>query len=653
MLVMVFSLSIMAQKQSYIVAKKEFNGQTAIDIPASNNATAVQAIKPNPHKKVLNEDLKLYPFGTSRNGFSTLTTNQRCLWYDKTLDAVTFSFRGNDKATATPTLGTGNDIVASISTDRGVAWNSKIIASSSGTKLYRYPSGVLINPVGNTNIDNAAHLVVGPTTVSSVWSEYFLASKLYDGSGANVQSGTMPSGAPGILRDGLYVCEDGMVHVAGTAYKTTGPQGDTRREDFRIIIRNGSYNSTTKSVDWLPEVVIYPSVYFLNQNTWGDFVASDPKMAWSNDGSVGYLMVTGADSRGVPMTGTYPIIYKSTDKGTTWDLLPYFNFGTLQSVIDTVQSIDPKDPNAPVYPSFDDADLTISADGSLNVMAMLTGESASTLDSLNYYYPYELANAFNFIYDGTTWSAYHIGGMETLEATADVSKYIQTTTGGGGVAYDSRIHAVRSYDGKNIFALWTNTLEANAEQDVYDINPDLFVWGYKIGTDNVLKMMDEPKCVSTWTEADQVCYFMYASPICMDIADGYEFPVTIEDIATTSYNADEPCIHNYMKNVIVTNDLFTVVAVKPVKEAFATVSGNYPNPFTGMTQFDITLKKTSPVSVTVSTITGQKVFTKNYGVIAVGQKETLIIDASNLKGGIYIYTVTAGESKSSHKMIVR
>ena len=81
------------------------------------------------------------------------------------------------------------------------------------------------------------------------------------------------------------------------------------------------------------------------------------------------------------------------------------------------------------------------------------------------------------------------------------------------------------------------------------------------------------------------------------------------------------------------------------------ISQNYPNPFNGKTYIEVTLNKASDVSMEVYTLTGQKVAMNDYGFKAAGS-HNMAIDGSQLTTGIYFYTVTAGESKVTRKMMV-
>ena len=77
----------------------------------------------------------------------------------------------------------------------------------------------------------------------------------------------------------------------------------------------------------------------------------------------------------------------------------------------------------------------------------------------------------------------------------------------------------------------------------------------------------------------------------------------------------------------------------------------YPNPFHGNTNISLSLVKASEVTITVSNMLGQKVYETNKGLVNAGTY-TYTIDGKMLQSGIYYFTVKAGSSTVTNKMIV-
>ena len=78
----------------------------------------------------------------------------------------------------------------------------------------------------------------------------------------------------------------------------------------------------------------------------------------------------------------------------------------------------------------------------------------------------------------------------------------------------------------------------------------------------------------------------------------------------------------------------------------------YPNPTTGRFTIDLSsLKNLSHVDVDITTITGQKVYSRSFG--ANGTQFTGDIDLSNQAKGIYFVQIKADGEKITRKLVVR
>lgn len=93
------------------------------------------------------------------------------------------------------------------------------------------------------------------------------------------------------------------------------------------------------------------------------------------------------------------------------------------------------------------------------------------------------------------------------------------------------------------------------------------------------------------------------------------------------------------------------VGIKENTSDFSAIS-NYPNPFSGKTFISVTLKKPSDVSVDVTNTMGQKVLTIANNSLQSGT-QTITVDASSLKAGIYFYTLKTKDASVTNKFIVQ
>jgi len=116
--------------------------------------------------------------------------------------------------------------------------------------------------------------------------------------------------------------------------------------------------------------------------------------------------------------------------------------------------------------------------------------------------------------------------------------------------------------------------------------------------------------------------------------------------------------HAYQENKIIfaflsKYDLLPVGIEEGVQSLDAgKVSQNYPNPAGSYTSFRVELELAAQLSMELTNIVGQVVMSMDKGYVHAGSHE-FKIDASGLDAGIYFYTVNAGESRVTKKMIIQ
>jgi hypothetical protein len=579
--------------------------------------------------------------GGSRNAFTLLTEEQTCLWYNKDLNTLMATYRGNNYGTFW-LFGTGDDVITHYSTDNGDTWDNHYGVSFTGVR-HRYPSGVIYNPAGNTTIDNAYSVVAGPRTDGSAWIANYFASVKYDGSDSNAQY--LPTVNSELIRGGMNACDDASFHISGMAYSTSYLSATS-------YIRNGLWNTGSNTVDWSTVEIDESNDVFANP-TDGTLTMyfGWTNGAWSQDGSVGYFVIRGSDNRPSLHPSYSPIIYKSTDHGATWNLLDYFDFGTLPEIQNWILPIN-TDPNT-YLPYFDNIDITVDGMGLPHIFALVRGCYSSNPDSLNYVYVAASDghcidnNVFELYLDeANNWHAVWIDSIVTDDVPDASSPYYSSS---GNVGWGHRLQASRTTDGSVVFATWTESDYQTWATERIDLNPDLKIWGR-----NVYSYLNTPVVNVTALTADWgLVFFHFTSPITPDEGGVYSVPVEFSDINAEGLNADNPTYHYYMKGVTLQDPDFTLGGTQPVANtASVNVTGCYPNPVSGTTKVDVTVPQASNVSLIVTSVTGQTVINTNYGTFSAGT-HTLAIDCSRLTSGVYFYTLTVGQKQYTDKIIVK
>ena len=114
--------------------------------------------------------------------------------------------------------------------------------------------------------------------------------------------------------------------------------------------------------------------------------------------------------------------------------------------------------------------------------------------------------------------------------------------------------------------------------------------------------------------------------------------------------------HDYQDNsiwhsAIPKTDLLTGIADHSTINN-ASVSQNYPNPFSGKSTITVNLQKPANLSMKVNDILGQQVMDIQRGNVSAGTYY-FQVDGSKLPNGVYFYTVKAGNNSVTKKMIVK
>jgi hypothetical protein len=611
--------------------KKSMVKQNKMDIDPS---VFTPAALPSKTLKKGVTDIAKIPITSSFNIYGGLYAEQTCLTYNKDLNLIMHTSRANP-----PVIGTNSgDIVTSISEDNGATFTKKIALANGNS--HRYPSGVIYNPAGNTVVNDAYSVVAGPRTDGSGWVFEFYSSVKFDGTGINTYYRPNTSGNEFVESDGMTATADGAMHIAAIeyVYTTSGYTG------YRGDVAKGVFNSGTNSFEWTAQDIM-PDIHVASDGTYDFF--NHANLAWSEDGTVGYYFLTAVDNRPDVLGSFAPIIYKTTDAGETWNELDYVDY-TNNPVISPY--IKPTWDPSITRPFFTETDGVVDANNELHLFARIRGASAIDPDSAGYIWTVggnaERGAIFEISTQGDQWNVEFI---DTLMTSAPLAEQTGYGTGTDAEAWDMMLQASRTTDGTKVFCTWTDTDPVTFGTEL-NLNPDIWVWGRDLETN----MRTIPKNKTELSDAWGECYFSHTAATMKDnIAGVYEFPVSITDIHTTN-DPGLPVYHSYVQGITLEDADFVIIGVGNSAKVNPgmTVSQNIPNPFTGTTKIEVNLEKTSDLSLVVYNLTGQKVYELNNGSTPAGM-QTLTINGSNLKSGVYFYTVTAGENKITKKMVIK
>jgi hypothetical protein len=619
-------------KQAYKQDTKAPDALTRIDYASMDQAGPVN------HHKSTKGAISFITLGYSNNVYTMLVEQQSCLTTNEAVGVLSFTHRGkvgDNGATAS------GDIMNSYSTDGGNTWTTHLMLQNSATYANRYPSGVIYNPSGNTTAANASIVYCGPSHNSGNWDHNYFGSGQFDSS--NIVNQYIPSyGA--LIRMGMTATSDGKIHVVGPAYTSTPQTLDT------LYIMTGTFNSTTNGFDWT--TTKFDSLGFVVRTDGSEAAyAWHFNTAWSDDGTIGYFWTLGRNAAN-DYRSYQPLVWKTTDSGANWAQMPVFDFSTITELTSRLQPMRGTTTSRPQFSSA--VDGVVDANGDLHLIAEVKAAFSNNDDSLGYSYlvagvaPYPMTNPIFDVYTTTTgWAARFLGRTFTIDVDPAESGY---GSGTDAIGWDHRIQAGRTKNGTKIFAGWSDSDTASAPDasNGFKMNafPNLIVAAWDITSGK----QTNPTNFTMGSAQDGDCFFHYLSDIIIENNGTYTIPMTEIDKGNGPI---DPVTHNFVKGIEFTDaDFVTNPGFATQVNNIATVSQNRPNPFNGYTTIDVTLTESSNVVIEVLNITGQKVMELNNGTLNAGS-HTFRIDGSQLSSGVYFYTVHAGNSSLTKKMIVQ
>lgn len=559
--------------------------------------------------------------GSSVNPYSILLQSQTCLTANDDLNTIMFTHR---KDVPLQTGENSGFIQTTWSTDGGLNWNRQIVYDNT-TKLGRYPSGVIYNPSGNTTVNNAYAIAAGPFTGGSGWLGSFRASKTFGGANGNISLNDEDEGVVGytnLPRDWMHVDNTGRIRLMGEKNTDDG----TSYTSYKTVIYTGVFNSTTNAWDWT-EMDKVPDY------TQGTGVGPDgyrtPGMAWSEDGQTGYLVYVGRNATAIDADGYHPIVYKTTDGGTTWTMMPAFDWGGIPAISDELIETGTPGVSRPLFGLIEDC--IVDGNGNLHFVSFINSAYSTHPDSLAYSWSYTSIEGlmYHCWMTNTGWDADVIDiqwGMNVEDTESPIA-----------VAWDNRLQMSKTPDGQKIAFAWLDTDTTFSTSNLY---PDVWVQKYDITSGERSASLN----LTTGTNFESNNFFMYLSNYSFEDTNGD----IILHITTSEYGtADtDPVDHYYLTDA----KILASINESP-KGNLSFVSQNYPNPFNGTTSIDITMNKASQVSIDVTNMLGQAVSSTSKHLTE--GTHTVTLNADNLKSGIYFYTVKTDNSAVTHKMIVK
>jgi hypothetical protein len=507
---------------------------------------------------------------------------------------------------------------------------------NNGAQLFRYPSGAIINPTGNTTLSNAWLAIAGPWTPTAGWGGYYLnAAPIMSGIG-NTGTGVAVASLNSFPRIDIASYSDSSVWVTGALLADDDITGSPYRG---ATLNHGVYDGTT--VNWTMDS-IKPSFHVDGTGAVDAYTMTH--LAFSANGQNGYCVFFGVQAAAsTPSTRTFnPIVYTTTDGGTTWSANPWapYDFTQIPVINDHVFATAAGDVK-PWFSMNNGSDMVVDNNNQLHIICCVESGFSDDDDSLGYTGAPQ-GWTTHYIYDVhttglNTWDAVLVDSILT-DATTTQSPF---TDGTSVFDLDARLQASVSPSRDHIFYLWADTDPAIAGGE--NAYPNM----YGVGIDWSTEMKTAKKQFTFTDDA----YYHYNSNLALISGSTYTVPSTNSVDRDGSHNTATTFDHYYISGVTFDEAEFTMtIGINEAAASFGTVSA-YPNPATDVVNLNITLNNNEKVTVIMSNMLGEVVSTQQQAMNA--GSNNVQLSTYNLEAGVYLVTVSTEEATVATRVVVQ
>lgn len=555
------------------------------------------------------------PIGTSYNVYSILRDAQNQVSYNPDLDAVAFVHRQNAG------LPGGSGLLSfDISTDGGATWDTttKVVTPEVTTDpLFngaRYPSGVIWNPAGNTDPNNAKMITSGPmlTSYTGSWGMVFLTDSKFDGTSLNSQY-FANADTTSLIPAGMVINPNGDMFITDI--------GNSGR--YEIEVYKYTYDGTSS---------FNVSSQILTLDTAGlvdPFMYSQTNMGFAPDGMTGYVVAVAEDTFYSNNNLKFHT-WKTTDGGATWNHMPPLDFTTIPGLLDVTIPTSVDTSRRVPWPYFGYFDMVVDSLGECHIISVM-GSYSDPEGGTIWTGGFASQTVWRYQTDGTNWS----GSMldEWNNTWGDIA-------GDGTSWFGPRPQAARTADGSAIFLNWTKT-DTLSWFTTSNIAPDVWSYGKGIGADG----KDTIKDLTNGTEAFGACTWATIAPVMMETGADFDFEFAMV-YGEHSGAALNPIQYYFAKGFgFDKTELFNnVISTKPTTELQANIN-IFPNPTSGALNIDLN-ELENAVNIDIVNMMGQTVRSLTE------QRNLVSVDMSAFSNGVYLVRFTDGAKTTTRKVVL-
>jgi hypothetical protein len=592
-----------------------------------------------PAKKGGNSISTSQALGSSQNGFGMAFGAKTQLWADPQLNAVMFTHRNATGVNG----GSSGDIRADVSTDGGSTFVLDVLLyniTSNNSLPARYPQGAIYNPAGNTTFTDAYGILACPTLdgsqgVGGSFGGYIFNSTKLDltNNAFDTLTSDPNAGYFVYIANDMFLTKTGDNHVIQPMIDINNDYTD------QLLYSKGVWDNSLNKYNYTHTILPAP----LSLNAAGAKVLADQRIAFGDNGLDGYIVVLGHDDFSFSPDSTYyPMIWKTTDGGSTWSGPTRINLGPMYSVL--AGGVD-----GDIISTGFEADAVVDANNNLHIamdVAFGGGFSISTASG---------NHAICDIYTtdgGTNWYGQAMGQPLTFRGTFG--------DGGSTNAFlneDNRPQATRSWDGTKVFISWFDT-DTTIFPGIGNTYPDHFVRGFDPSANTISSVVSGSQ--GSGDVMMGVCSYYalscggsdYKVPFASQVITGTTptgEPLNTAGQVQCNYN-DDACVADGSYSPAPTAVVLT--GVKNPEVIKASSINVMPNPTSEVATVSYLVNAAADVKVNIINILGETVASFNEGNKAPGLHQ-IKVDAKQFAAGVYTVNFITGKQTATAKFVVK
>ena len=579
-----------------------------------------------------------YTYG-QQNGAATM------LWYDHNIHTIVHAHRMGGPV-GPPEQNPGS-LSYDISTDNGITWTSQVeIVNADSTGFWSHSQQIgIFNPEGNPNPEDAWVTFFSTATESvGLLYGYGVASI---GNPGDTSLKVLPPDPP---QGFFHGAPSGFTMIEGETTWAAAPAIDGANYTNNLILLRGTFNSIINDVAYEEFLVPAACNY-----------ARPLRIAFSPDGQTGYIYWNGNNGSFPELEGwDYPLLLKTTDGGETWSeelisiklggadgIDAIKNYLTDQQIIDIFGELIHRDSIKYTTPWFN-SDISVDIFGNPHLAASVfvageEGELITEPETMGVFDIYTVNG------NDEDWHAVQLGALKTYIGSYGEDEMIEY----------NRLQASSNPEGTKLFFTWNDTRLTGIDDNTH---PDIYARGFDLQANKITDGDDVSGASNVTANSEGLweARFHVLSPLVIEDEGSYTLPLTYMEMYD-DLDPGLPVQFKYIQDFSFSTDDFTVSTGNPdfpnvgIGESNSgnglKISQNSPNPAATHTEIRISLKEAAPLKVLVTSMSGQIVLELDEGFVDAGNR-IINLDISKLPDGVYFYSIYAGNSKLTKKMIV-